>query len=451
MNLHGGISRRAFIKTIIKKEEAAQRNAAIINMKHTINQEMVMDISAKLNVIADKDAKALFSFGAKALGDDKELCGLRLTTAHEQLMMQFAAPKPEGYEGKADEILVNASKFAAVLASLNSLKSDVFVDIRDNICIVGVDGKAQVPVPLLAEGTEQMKPGQVMFNIQVSTKDFLPFLKKGLMCSDEANSDRGLNNSMMSVNTETGLLTGFSTDGYIVGFSETKAALAPGKNSDAEAAALAAYLEGRETKDVPVLLPRQTVEHLRVFMQGIESFRLSVTDKHVVACLGNSAIYISVQGATMPIGIPQVRKIMDAEPEARASLDNGELDKCLSFVNAMNDTINDKPSLPPMKISLGDGFIKAESGLNGTLASRAKAAASEGAADLSVNGKLAKIALSYLGKGGVIIGFVKNNNNGVLTLSNGNLATGEDGSGKLALIGLKMPETVEETTEATAE
>lgn len=421
-------------------------------MRYTFNYEVLLNVANRVNVVADKDANILLSFGARDLNENV-LCGARITTATEQIATQFTCAKPEGFK-EGNELAVSASMFCGIIFNLSSLKSDIYFDIDNGTCLVGIEGKAQVPLPLLTKATDPMKNGETLFNLTLKGSDFLNFLKGGLLFSSETASANGLNNSVIAINTVTGEMTGMSTDKFIIGYSTMTGAMTPSKDAEKEKEAFKAYCEKKSVspEEVVVLLPRGCVDHLKTLLSGSETFRMRVDETHVMFLVGNSLLYTAVQGATLPMPVNQAKSIMAMEPESRASVDSDDMEKGVSFINSMNE-LSGKKGPMPVRLSLDNGFIRSESGAAGALKATIKVAASAGECDgLCVNGKFVKTSLSYLRKGGVIVGFVTDKLL-LLTLANGNLSEGEDGKAKIAIMGIRdnFEASEDESEEATEE
>ncbi len=428
-------------------------------MKYTIKYETVNEMAGNISIVANKDAAVVLSFGFKELGE-KVANALRITTIHEELSMQFACDKPVGYDGKPSKIIVKASLLSTVLASLMSQKGDVFFDITETGLVIGVEGKAQVPVPVMAEATSAMTGGTPMLCLSLSGKDFMEFLRKGLMCASDGNDNNrpGLTNAVMIINSETGEMQGASTDQYRMGYAVMKGVVSPNKtNPEKEQEALKAYCEktGTSPAEVPVILPKQIVEHIKTLVGNNDAFRM-ILDEHTVSLVlgGNKALYKAVQGATQPLAMGIMKQTVDTETEVKASLDCEELEKAVSFMNAMNDATSSNGKVFPIRFGVKNGSLIAEGSKSELLRSAVKVD-SKGEDDVfvTVNGKFVKSILSLLKKGGVVIGLT-NSRMPLVTFANGTIAKGEDGTGKLVLVGtsdsaIESEET--ETDEAEAE
>ncbi len=425
-------------------------------MKYRVNFETVNEIAGNVAILSNKDATVVLSFGFKELGE-KIANALRITTAHEELSMQFACDKPEGFDGKPSKIIVKAALFSAVLANLATQKADIFFDVAETGLVIGVEGKAQVPVSVVAETTEAMKGGTPMLGLSISGKDFTEFLRKGLLCSSDENSERGLNNSVIVINSETGEMTGGSTDQYRMGYAIMKGVIAPNKsNPEKEQAALKAFCEktGADPKELPVVLPKQTVEHIKTLVGNTDAFRMILDDRTVSLILGgNKTLYKAVQGATQPMAVSMMKQVVDTETEVKVSLDCEDFEKAVSFMNAMNDATASGTNIPPIRLSVRNGCLIAEGTKSESLKSTVKVdVKGEDNVSVCLNGKYVKSLLSFLKKGGVIVGLT-NGRMPLVTFSNGTIAKGEDGSGKLALVGTRdaVVDTVEETETESAE
>ncbi len=424
-------------------------------MKYSMSVEQIGAVVSKISAIADKDSSVLLSFGAKDMGE-KILCGARVTTSHEQVALRFMIDKPAGFSGKAEEICVKAQMFTGIVNSLMTLKSDVYIDINGEkaMGIAGVEGKAQVPIPLIAESTAAIATEKPLFNVTLKGAEFLNFLRTGLLCSAEsATSGNGSNNSVIIVNTTNAELTGYSTDGNVIGYSKLTGQMAPAKDAEKEKAAFDAYCSEKNVKpdEVAVLIPRLSIDHIKNLVANVEAIRLCVGEKHVVLMLGNSCIYSTVQGATMPCPLALVKEIMGADPDSRCSFDSEEMERCVNFVTSMSELTSAKAGLSPIRLTLKDGFVNASSVAENNLNSKVKVAVSDGEGEMPVNGKFVKAALSSLRKGGVVMSFVEARAP-IVTFANGNMSEGEDGKGKIAVMSVKVAEPEEESEEeATTE
>lgn len=198
-----------------------------------------------------------------------------------------------------------------------------------------------------------------------------------------------------------------------------------------------------DPKELPVILPRQTVEHIKSLVGSTDAFRMVVDDRHVTLVLGgNRALYKAVQGATQPMGVSMMRQLVDCEVGIKASLDCDELEKAVSFMNAMADATGGGASSSPIRLSIKDGHLLAEGTKSDDLRSSVKVDASgDESVSVLVNGKFVKTVLSFMKKGGVVVGLT-DSRVPMVTFANGTISKGEDGSGKIALLGTKEIETV---------
>ncbi len=424
--------------------------------KFVVDSKELSRVAKALTVVSGTDTKVTLRIGVKAV-EDKLLCDARITGVGEQVIVQFACTKPETWEGKAIQLISPSAQLLAEVETLLSFNSDVYIKLDDkNDVFFGVEGKTEISEATIAEEDQPLKSETYLVLFDAQEADFTKFAKTGLLySSSDTGAASGISNAVMSLNVETGAITGYSTDGATLAKSEGTVAVKKPDEGNAKAvemqkqldANLDAYIEksgGVQSKNaLKVNIPYNSVRHLIALTDGAKAWTAAVTDKLVVVNTPTLQ-YTFVQGAVSPIGVEQVNGLFAAPVTTRVAFDNEELSKGIGFINKIAELR--KVDKPVVRLEVLKDILIASAGVSDEMKAHIKEAAFDGEEKtVGLDGKRVAKALSSLSKGVVNVRFAS----AYCVLSNGGIDD-PDEKGKIVVfyVQLKNNEVAKETTEA---
>jgi hypothetical protein len=346
-------------------------------MRYTIPNKTVVEMAENIKAIANPDSKVVLSLGNKVQGD-VIASQIRVTTSAEQLMYQFGSPKPEGFE-KGQEITLDATTFSGAVESLASFNSDVYIDVNDAVVYVGVDGKAQVPVELVGQSPDALAAEPSMYTCQMKGEKVISFIRRGSMLAADKPTENGIENAAWIIEPSTGKVKGLSTDGFIIGKTEScfKLPNREGFNEQQKAvvekqdALLKEYLEKSGTEFIVIKAPKKAAAHLSSLISG-EKFKemlltFSITEHQVLIRIGNSLVFSFVQGVRTALSNPFYEQLLERDDGLGVQIDNEQFINCIEFLNKAYDLQSAKNQFKPIVVSVADNKVNLSGGKSGML------------------------------------------------------------------------------------
>ena len=378
-----------------------------IIMRFIITSEVVKQaIDVLRTVNSGKDTKVVLELGTSDMGNVVG-CGVRLTTAAEQVEFQFPATKPEDWDGKTIKTPVDATKFIQVVESVLSFNEDIYIDIVGTILEVGILGKVKTSLPIESQIPEKINPLPFFFNYQIAGTELTALLRRGCSFTEETVDPRGLHNATLKLFPKENKITGFSSDGHSLARANVKAAFAA-KGSNEK---LNAHIEQME-KNVAeycaqhteqsadaynVVIPREAVNHLLSLSEGQKGVKVFVDSRFMHVQIGQTLMYPIKQAGSNTVPLETVEAFVKNGADAKVVVDSATLLRTVDFVNKNNAIVG---SQTPLKMGVSEGnTLIATSGLEDMIESAIQTISIEGNGFIALNGEKLKTVVGSLNKG----------------------------------------------------
>ncbi len=272
-------------------------------MKYIINRVEVKAMVEAMNLIEDGQ-QVWVQMGVGSLRGDSIMCCLRVTGRTEQILTHFSA-LPEEEDGEKESFIASTKHFSGVLSAMLSYDKDIVLELKEKSVEVSAAGLASVSVDKMIGEYElpeitMDKTEPILFCVSAEIKDFSVFLKEGCVYADAVKGN-GCENIIWQFNLKEGTLQGFSTDGFLIGRSNTSIVVSQDCLNDGSKNALEQYFAqkpGESLEKVIALVPDKASTKIMKITEGLSQVKLAVDSKHLFVCVGRN-IYAVTMGAQM--------------------------------------------------------------------------------------------------------------------------------------------------------
>lgn len=390
------------------------RNAGCENiiMRFIISNDTLSSVIKIATQVKKPESKIVLELGVKDMSENVA-CALRLTTDSEQISYNFAAKKPEDWDGSAVKTPVDATKFISIVESVLSFNEDVYLELTGTILEVGILGKVKTSLPVEGQIPDAITPLSFFYRFQIAGTELSTLLNKGCAFTSDTVDTRGLHNAVIRLFPESDELKGFSTDSHTIACSKVKAnftKLTGNENQDALVkkmdVAVTEYCTQHTEQDknaFNVIIPREAVQHLSRFAEGQKSVIVYIDSRFVHVQIGGKVLMYTIkQAGASVIPIEAIEKMIE-EQNGAICADSQALTKAVSFINK-NNAINGDADKCPTKLEIEEGkTLIAKSGLEDKIESSIKTSDIKGNQLVAVSGKKLEAALNALNKGNVVM------------------------------------------------
>lgn len=409
-------------------------------------------VVSTIGVASTPDSITVLSNGVSKT-ETKLISSIKVLTKTSTLVTRFRTSVPDGYEGQSVTIATKSAVFNGTLEALAALKADIYNALDDDgQFYLGVEGKAQVAVPVLSDEPEEVKMGVPLVQFILTAEANNKLIRKGLASTNAKGKD-GVQNGILTINTLTGDINAFSTDSFQFAWADVKAQL-PEMPDDERAqkvkakmeAEMAAYSEatgGKQTAEALVVnIPHDEIVRLRQLTAGAKKITYFVDRTHVSVQIDNNIIYTFTQGLTSRVIpsalLPNIKK-MEEQAEL-VELDNVALADAIELHNKIM-SLKGKSAKAAVELSVSEDGIEAVSeGVSNNI----KVAKLTGDSNFRVDGSYLKTALSLMDKGNLVIEVAEK----IVFLKNGTIEAA-DSSAVIGIMQATAPAEEKEEGEET--
>lgn len=332
------------------------------------------------------------------------------------LETRFAAKANDGYEG-GENYAVNigdAKEFLGVLSKLLEFGGEINQSVSETDYVLSTDGgsqgKAAVRVATTTDEPEVVKMGTPIYGLLLGSNpekkelgnSNIKLLKKGLSFTSSTSSDTALSAATVQIDTTTGRVVGFSSNGASFSWTEVKSIETPSLKAFNEKAkeALDAYCEktGSDPKKLEVRIPRDEVAILRALTAGASSVQWLIGETTVKVIAGNLA-YTFTRAAASTANVDALIGAIKAMDGEYLKADTEAVRKGVDFQNGI---------IALSKSDLGIKFKSDDTGLiavsgNGGTKSHIDVSEKTGDVDFTIVGQLFSTALGLMDKGNLVL------------------------------------------------
>ena len=268
-------------------------------MKYTVKVTEVKAIVDAMSMIDDGE-QVVCLMGVGQEKDDKMVCCLRVTGRNDQITTKFVAVPEEEPECVEEELfVVNTKQFAGVLSAMLPYNSDITIENMEASVSIGVKNVTQIAVEKIPEENDapEIKMGKelpILFQVLAQSKVFSAFAKTGCMFTDTVKGN-GCENVTLFLNLKDGEISGYSTNGFLIGRSKGKVKVDTRQNYDE---ALEAYLKekGEQKEKVLILIPEKSFSHFLKVIEAVDQFAIMADARHLFVGAGRN-VYALTLGA----------------------------------------------------------------------------------------------------------------------------------------------------------
>lgn len=280
-------------------------------MKLLIKKEDMKNLNQDMGILSMDLANQIeMTLGSRVFSSDKIACQARITTQTEQIIPLFYAQSSQ--EDIVEEsFCVSAKIYSGLVGTLLTYDKDIVLDtdsIKEGKVYLHVGKDVEIPLEVLSSEA-QMEPivmgkdEPVFLQVTVPTAEFKKAVRGGNF-ADERNRN-GLENAHVFLNLDSGEMSFYSSDQFIVGKTSMKVTVPEVNEKTKERLAvmeeaLIKYCEQtKQTRQgILLLIPSKALANLQKVVDGTEKFILAVDSKHIYVAAGNK-VYTLTKGAVM--------------------------------------------------------------------------------------------------------------------------------------------------------
>ena len=301
----------------MKEGGSCAKGAAQTNMKLTVKKEDMKNLNQDLGILSMDAANQIeMTLGNKVFSSEKIACQARITTANEQVISLFYAQSSQE-EIVEESFCISAKLYAGLVGTLLTYDKDIVLDtdsIKEEKVYLRVGKDVEIPMEVLSSEAKKEpiimgKDEPVFLQVTVPTAAFKKAARGGGF-ANERNRD-GLENAHVFLNVDTGEMSFYSSDQFIIGKTGMKVKLPEVNEKTKERLsvmdkALDAYCDKtKQTRQkILLLIPSKALANLQKVVDGTEQFILAADSKHVYVAAGNK-VYTLTRGAVM-MGLKEI-------------------------------------------------------------------------------------------------------------------------------------------------
>ena len=352
----------------MKKEEVASRGRNKEKMKLTIKKEDMKNLNQDMGVLSMDQANQIeMTLGSRVFSADKIACQARITTASEQIIPLFYAQSSQD-DIVEESFCVSAKLYSGLVGTLLTYDKDIVLDtdsIKEGKVYLRVGENVEIPIEVLSSEAQMEtivmgKDEPVFLQVTVPTAAFKRASRGGSF-ADERNRN-GFENAHVFLNLDSGEMSFYSSDQYIVGKTSMKVTLPEANEKTKERLAqmdeaLVKYCEQttQTRQEIMLLLPQKALANLQKVVDGTEKFILAADSKHIYIAAGNK-VYTMTRGAVM-IGLKGIcDKFNEMSYPVAFSVPNDEFTQAVSSL-AKIISLKSLKNIP-IRITVEDNDIK---------------------------------------------------------------------------------------------
>lgn len=332
------------------------------------------------------------------------------------LETRFPAKASDTYEGGTDYSVVvgDGKEFLGVLGKLLEFGGEISQVVSEADYVLTTDGgsagKAAVRVATTTDEPEVVKMGKPIYGLLLGVDPAKKeqgnsnnkLLKKGLSFCSATSSETSLSAATVEIDTTTGRVVGFSSNGASLSWTEVKSLETPALKgfNESAAEALKAYCEKSkmDPKHLTIRIPRDEVAKVRALTAGASSVQWLIGETTVKVIAGNLA-YTFTQAAASAMNVGGLIDKIRAMDGEWLKVDTEAFKKGVDFQNGI---------ISLSKGDLGINFKSDATGLvavsgNGGTKSHVDVSEKTGDVEFSVFGQPFSTALSFMDKGNLVV------------------------------------------------
>lgn len=398
--------------------------------KYVFNQ--MQDVARLLGMATDNESNTVITIGAKAV-ENQLVCGFRSNSINRQISLRTVCTKPKEWDGTATQLVVNSSQLISTVQTLMSAYKDdkMYIQVGETDITLGVEGKAKVKLNLVSETPIEIRPGSMIAQFAVR-EGFDAFLRKGCGCAAQSSdTSRLLHNAVFVLNTETGELSAFSTDGFAMARSKTMVQMAKTQESESVQSALKAFCEAKsDTPQTPqaltLCIPSDSMNTIRNLVSGVKNVAFAADENHLWVQAGSNVMLCVTRGNGTGVNIKRMNDVIfGMQEDIVCAVDAEALTRGITLCNK----VASMKGTPNVTIEVVKDAIKIYVGTGKTKEAETKVALlgkTGETVSVCATGKQVEALLNMLDKGGVVLSFVERK---LLRFANGKLDSVDSASG----------------------